>query len=141
MLVAMMAGSAFFAPAATASRVATTRPAVRMSSGEDPTANPLTQVACSQIRNCGRSPSRTLILALYPHQPERVPTFTDTSVLAPPPSQAINSLQEAMQNSPVANLKQSLAKMQAGDYDVDAVSARLNGLITDTPVVMFSFST
>tara|TARA_B100000768_G_C11104999_1_gene300750 strand:+ start:309 stop:449 length:141 start_codon:yes stop_codon:yes gene_type:complete len=46
-----------------------------------------------------------------------------------------------MQNSPVANLKQSLAKMQAGDYDVDAVSARLNGLITDTPVVMFSFST
>ena len=97
MLVAVMAGSAFFAPAATASRVATTRPAVRMSSGEDPTANPLTQ--------------------------------------------AINSLQEAMQNSPVANLKQSLAKMQAGDYDVDAVSARLNSLITDTPVVMFSFST
>ena len=98
MLVAAMAGSAFFAPAVTASRVATTvRPAVRMSSGEDPTANPLTQ--------------------------------------------AINSLQEAMQNSPVANLKQSLAKMQAGDYDVDAVSARLNGLITDTPVVMFSFST
>ena len=46
-----------------------------------------------------------------------------------------------MQNSPVANLKQSLAKMQAGDYDVDAVSARLNSLITDTPVVMFSFST
>ena len=98
MLVAAMAGSAFFAPVATASRVATTvRPAVRMSSGEDPTANPLTK--------------------------------------------AINSLQEAMQNSPVANLKQSLAKMQAGDYDVDAVSARLNGLITDTPVVMFSFST
>ena len=98
MLVAAMAGSAFFAPAVAASRVATTvRPAVRMSSGEDPTANPLTQ--------------------------------------------AINSLQEAMQNSPVANLKQSLAKMQAGDYDVDAVSARLNGLITDTPVVMFSFST
>ena len=50
-------------------------------------------------------------------------------------------LQEAMQNSPVANLKQSLAKMQAGDYDVDAVSARLNGLISDTPAVMFSFST
>ena len=98
MLVAVVAGSAFFAPAATASRVATTaRPAVRMSSGEDPTANPLTQ--------------------------------------------AINSLQESMQNSPVANLKQSLANMQAGDYDVDAVSARLNGLINDTPVVMFSFST
>ena len=98
MLVAVVAGSAFFVPAASASRAATARPAVRMSLGdEDPTANPLIQ--------------------------------------------AVNSLQEAMQNSPVANLKQSLANMQAGDYDVDAVSARLNGLINDTPVVMFSFST
>ena len=98
MLVAVVAGSAFFVPAASASRAAAARPAVRMSSGgEDPTANPLIH--------------------------------------------AVNSLQEAMQNSPVANLKQSLAKMQAGDYDVDAVSARLNGLISDTPAVMFSFST
>ena len=98
MLVAVVAGSAFFVPAASASRAAAARPAVRMSSGdEDPMANPLIQ--------------------------------------------AVNSLQEAMQNSPVANLKQSLAKMQAGDYDVDAVSARLNGLISDTPAVMFSFST
>ena len=98
MLVAVVAGSAFFVPAASASRAAAARPVVRMSSGdEDPTANPLIQ--------------------------------------------AVNSLQEAMQNSPVANLKQSLAKMQAGDYDVDAVSARLNGLISDTPAVMFSFST
>ena len=97
-LVAVVADSAFFVPAASASRGAAARPAVRMSSGdEDPTANPLIQ--------------------------------------------AVNSLQEAMQNSPVANLKQSLAKMQAGDYDVDAVSARLNGLISDTPAVMFSFST
>lgn len=80
MLVAVMAGSAFFAPAATASRVATTRPAVRMSSGEDPTANPLTQVVVrSQIRNCGRSPSRTLILALYPHQPEIQPSLIPQS--------------------------------------------------------------
>ena len=98
MLVAVVAGSAFFVPAASASRAAAARPAVRMSSGdEDPTASPLVQ--------------------------------------------AVNSLQEAMRNSPVANLKQSLAKMQAGDYDVDAVSARLNGLISDTPAVMFSFST
>ena len=79
MLVAVMAGSAFFAPAATASRVATTRPAVRMSSGEDLTANPLTQVVSSQIRNCGRSPSRTLILALYPHQPEIQPSLIPQS--------------------------------------------------------------
>ena len=65
----------------------------------------------------------------------------DEDPTANPLIQAVNSLQEAMQNSPVANLKQSLAKMQAGDYDVDAVSARLNGLISDTPAVMFSFST
>ena len=98
LVAATIAGTAFFAPTASATRVApTVRLAVRMSSEEDPTANPVTQ--------------------------------------------AINSFQEAIQNSPVANFKQSLAKLQAGDYDVDAVSARLNGLITDTPVVMFSFST
>jgi len=61
--------------------------------------------------------------------------------MANPVTQAINSFQETIQNSPIANFKQSLAKLQAGDYDVDAVSARLNGLIDDTPVVMFSFST
>jgi len=40
-----------------------------------------------------------------------------------------------------ANFKQGLAKLQAGNYDTDAVSAKLNGLINETPVVMFSFST
>lgn len=60
---------------------------------------------------------------------------------ANPFTQAINSFQEAMQNSPIANFKQSVAKMQAGEYDEATVSARLNGLIADTPVVMFSFST
>ena len=40
-----------------------------------------------------------------------------------------------------ANFKSKLAEMQAGDYDVDATAAKLNSLIEETPVVMFSFST
>ena len=75
MLVAVMAGSAFFAPAATASRVATTRPAVRMSSGEDPTANPLTQVAAARSATAAVA----LILARYPHQPELQPSLIPQS--------------------------------------------------------------
>ena len=76
MLVAAMAGSAFFAPAVTASRVATTvRPAVRMSSGEDPTANPLTQVAAARSATAAVA----LILALYPHQPELQPSLIPQS--------------------------------------------------------------
>ena len=55
--------------------------------------------------------------------------------------QAINSLQEAIQNSPAANFKEKLAKMQAGDYDKPAVSAKLESLISDNGAVMFSFTT
>ena len=55
--------------------------------------------------------------------------------------QAINSFQEAIQNSPAANFKKEFAKMQAGSYDEAQVKARLDSLITDTPCVMFSFST
>ena len=40
-----------------------------------------------------------------------------------------------------ADFKKKFAKMQAGSYDEAAVSAKLNGLISDTPCVMFSFST
>lgn len=55
--------------------------------------------------------------------------------------QAVNSFQEAIQNSPIANFKKEFAKMQAGDYDEATVKAKLDGLISDTPCVMFSFST
>ena len=55
--------------------------------------------------------------------------------------QAVNSFQEALQNSPVANFKKEFAKMQAGDYDEVATKAKLDSLISDTPCVMFSFST
>ena len=53
---------------------------------------------------------------------------------------AVNGLQEAFQNSPAAQFKQGLAKMQAGDYDEVAVKAKLDGLIGE-PAVMFSFTT
>jgi hypothetical protein len=53
---------------------------------------------------------------------------------------AINSLQEAVQNSPAAAFKKNLAKAQAGSYDEAATRAELNALIAE-PAVMFSFTT
>lgn len=37
--------------------------------------------------------------------------------------------------------KKKLVKSMAGEYDVEAVQARTNGLINDNPVLMFSFTT
>ena len=53
---------------------------------------------------------------------------------------AINTLQEALQNSPVAEFKNKLAKLQAGNYDEAATKARLEAYIAE-PAVMFSFTT
>ena len=53
---------------------------------------------------------------------------------------AINSFQEAVQNSPAAAFKKNLAKAQAGSYDEAATRAELNALIAE-PAVMFSFTT
>ena len=55
-------------------------------------------------------------------------------------AEAINSLQEAFQASPVANIKKSLAKAQAGTYDETAIRTKLDGLMAE-PAVMFSFTT
>ena len=57
-----------------------------------------------------------------------------------PVYQAINKLQEFFQNSPAAQFKKNLAKMQAGDYDESAINAKLDSLI-EQPAVMFSFTT
>ena len=54
---------------------------------------------------------------------------------------AINGLQEAMQESPVATLKKGFAKLQAGSYDEAAVKAKLEAQISDTPAIMYSFTT
>ena len=53
----------------------------------------------------------------------------------------INTLQEAIQTSPIATFKSKLAKLQAGDYDEASVKAKLDSMIADEPVVMFSFTT
>lgn len=37
--------------------------------------------------------------------------------------------------------KKKLVKPMAGEYDVEAIQARTNGLINDNPVLMFSFTT
>ena len=54
---------------------------------------------------------------------------------------AINGPQEAMQESPVATLKKGFARLQAGDYDEAAVKAKLEAQISDTPAIMYSFTT
>ena len=64
----------------------------------------------------------------------------DDDVIGSPVIKAINALQEAIQNSPAAQFKKGLAKMQAGDYDEAAVKAKLEAYIAE-PAVMFSFTT
>eukprot|EP00965_Chrysotila_dentata_P141860 4688789-Pleurochrysis_carterae.AAC.1 len=50
-------------------------------------------------------------------------------------------MQESLQTSPAAKLKQGLAKLQAGDYDETAVKAQLDSLIKTNACIMFSFTT
>lgn len=58
-----------------------------------------------------------------------------------PFTQAINKFQQALQESPVAKLKKGLSKLQAGDYDEEAMEAELKSLIASNPAIMFSFTT
>ncbi|KAL1525101.1 hypothetical protein AB1Y20_019973 [Prymnesium parvum] len=72
----------------------------------------------------------------------RTPRMRDTDdVIGSPFLKAINSLQETIQQSPVANLKKGLAKLQAGNYDQPVVKAKLEQLIRENDVIMFSFTT
>ena len=48
-------------------------------------------------------------------------------------------MQNAIQNSPIAEGKKLVVKMLAGDYDEEAARAELDRLIASDPVVMFSF--
>jgi glutaredoxin 3 len=51
----------------------------------------------------------------------------------------LNKLTVALQNSPLAKGKLALAKLQAGSYDEEAISNKLNQLIEQNSVMMFSF--
>ena len=47
----------------------------------------------------------------------------------------------AVQNSPLAEGKKRLARLQAGDYEVSTVQELIDETIQKNPVVMFSFGT
>mmetsp|Transcript_4170 Transcript_4170/g.6322 ORF Transcript_4170/g.6322 Transcript_4170/m.6322 type:complete len:116 (-) Transcript_4170:501-848(-) len=50
-----------------------------------------------------------------------------------------NGIQNILTNSPLNEGKKALVKALAGDYDEIATKAKLEGLISDHPVVMLSF--
>ena len=52
-----------------------------------------------------------------------------------------NGVQNLLQNSPLNEGKKAMVKAMAGDYDVDATRAKLQGLVDDSPVLMLSFTT
>ena len=52
-----------------------------------------------------------------------------------------DKLQNVLTNSPLNEGKKALVKSLAGDYDVEATRAKLNGLIDTSPVLMLSFTT
>ena len=53
----------------------------------------------------------------------------------------VSKLTEFAANSPINQGKIALVKAQAGDYDVAATQAQLQGIIDEDKVVMFSFTT
>lgn len=53
----------------------------------------------------------------------------------------INNVTVAIQKSPLAQGKKAFAKMQAGNYDVDATKKKMEEYINGNPVMVFSFST
>lgn len=57
-----------------------------------------------------------------------------------PVGQAIGFIAKGLSSGPLNDGKIWFAKMQAGEYDEAAVSAKLQSYISDNPVVMFSFS-
>ena len=50
-----------------------------------------------------------------------------------------NVVQNLLTNSPLNEGKKALVKSLAGDYDVEATRAKLNGLIENEPVLFLSF--
>lgn len=52
-----------------------------------------------------------------------------------------DAVQNILTNSPLKEGKKALVKSLAGKYDEAAVRARINGLVTENPVLMLSFRT
>jgi len=81
-----------------------------------------------------RQPLRTLRPTRRALGGENDPTKTFIASIA-------NVVQNIVTNSPINKGKQALVAMLAGNYDVVATKAKLDGLISDEPVVMLSFTT
>jgi hypothetical protein len=50
-----------------------------------------------------------------------------------------DTVQNVLTNSPLNEGKKALVRSLAGDYDEAAIRSKLDGLISDKPVLMFSF--
>ena len=50
-----------------------------------------------------------------------------------------DAVQNVLTNSPLNEGKKALVKSLAGDYDVEATRAKLNGLVANEPVLFLSF--
>ena len=70
---------------------------------------------------------------------ERAARLSDASLSSARSGLLANAVQNAIQNSPIAEGKKLVVKMLAGDYDEAAARAELDRLIASEPVVMFSF--
>lgn len=74
-----------------------------------------------------------------PSRPRR--SFQRSTLVRADLNDLINSFTEAVQKSPLAEGKKLLAKMQAGDADLNAAAAQVDNLLAENPVVVFSFDT
>jgi glutaredoxin 3 len=51
----------------------------------------------------------------------------------------VDSIQNVLTNSPLSNAKKALVKSLAGDYDEEAIQAKISNLVKENPVLMLSF--
>ncbi|WIA15661.1 hypothetical protein OEZ85_002287 [Tetradesmus obliquus] len=73
-------------------------------------------------------------------QPARTQQIARAQGSNNPVEGAINWLTVALKNSPINEGKKALAKAQAGEYDEKAVRGKIEGLIKDNKVMVFSWS-
>jgi len=102
-----------------------------------------------------QSATRSVARPGYSAVPQQISPFSSSSIrprnsivakaegdpTGSPFIKAINALQQGLQNSPLAEGKKLFAKLQAGDYDVEETRAKLEGQISGSPCIMYSFST
>ena len=68
------------------------------------------------------------------------PSLISCCASSSPLEGVINAVTVALRNSPINAGKKALAKAQAGEYDAPAVRAKVEALIADNAVMVFSWS-